>query len=193
MAVCLSVCACSTNQYGAYTWVAVRDLKAGEEITWDYETTEYEIMSSALGRCLCGSDACRGKVLGFKHRGAEIRAKYGELIADYLKELPVTGAPALALDVVPAPIPSADVLRAIGLGDTVEIKELSDFGALNRGLFSRRAIRKGEVVMSGRRMSVAPSRTVYSVQVSLDPEMHIELDDITKLANHSCDPNSSPT
>ncbi|ODG97495.1 hypothetical protein A4S05_13285 [Nostoc sp. KVJ20] len=71
------------NQFGGYDFVALGDIEVGEEITWDYETTEYE--SIAVRRCLCGSLSCRGKTLGFKFREQMLRDTYGEYIADYLK------------------------------------------------------------------------------------------------------------
>jgi uncharacterized protein len=71
------------NQFGGYNFVALGDIEADEEITWDYETTEYE--SIAVSRCLCGSLSCRGKTLGFKFREQMLRDRYGEYIADYLK------------------------------------------------------------------------------------------------------------
>ncbi|MEH2367470.1 SET domain-containing protein [Nostoc sp.] len=71
------------NQFGGYDFVALCDIEADEEITWDYETTEYELI--VVFGCLCGSLSCRGKTLGFKFREQILRDTYGEYIADYLK------------------------------------------------------------------------------------------------------------
>ncbi|MDZ8069060.1 MAG: SET domain-containing protein-lysine N-methyltransferase [Nostoc sp. DedQUE08] len=71
------------NQFGGYDYVALCDIEAGEEITWDYETTEYELI--IVFGCLCESLSCRGKILGFKFREQILRDRYGEYIADYLK------------------------------------------------------------------------------------------------------------
>ncbi|MEH2149183.1 SET domain-containing protein-lysine N-methyltransferase [Nostoc sp.] len=71
------------NQFGGYDFVALSNIEAGEEITWDYETTEYEPI--AVFPCLCGSLSCRGNILGFKFREQMLRDRYGEYIADYLK------------------------------------------------------------------------------------------------------------
>ncbi|MBO3462323.1 SET domain-containing protein-lysine N-methyltransferase [Aetokthonos hydrillicola Thurmond2011] len=71
------------NKFGGYDFVALVDIPYGSEITWDYETTEY--ISIAISKCLCGSPECRLKPLGFKFLPVEIRKKYGEFIADYLK------------------------------------------------------------------------------------------------------------
>ncbi|MFK0729621.1 MAG: SET domain-containing methyltransferase [Gloeotrichia echinulata IR180] len=71
------------NQFGGYDFVALGDIEPGEEISWDYETTEYE--SIAVCRCLCGSPSCREKTLGFKFREQLLRDRYGEYIGNYLK------------------------------------------------------------------------------------------------------------
>ncbi|MFI7235656.1 SET domain-containing protein-lysine N-methyltransferase [Streptomyces cyaneofuscatus] len=54
------------NVVGGYDFVAMRVIREGEEVTWDYESTEYE--SIAVQSCLCGSAVCRGRTRGFKHR-----------------------------------------------------------------------------------------------------------------------------
>jgi hypothetical protein len=71
------------NKFGAYNFVALVDIPSRSEITWDYETTEY--ISIAIPKCCCGSPECRLKTLGFKFLPVEIKKKYGEFIADYLK------------------------------------------------------------------------------------------------------------
>jgi uncharacterized protein len=71
------------NKFGAYDFVALVDIHSGSEITWDYETTEYDFI--AIPKCCCGSPECRLKPLGFKFLPVEIKQKYGEFIADYLR------------------------------------------------------------------------------------------------------------
>lgn len=44
----------------AWTFVALRDIKAGEEITWDYQTYECEFSNNAELLCKCGSKKCKG-------------------------------------------------------------------------------------------------------------------------------------
>jgi len=72
------------NKFGAYDFVALVDIPEGDEITWDYETTEY--VSIAVPECGCGSPNCRLKTRGFKFLPVNIKKKYGEFIADYLKD-----------------------------------------------------------------------------------------------------------
>jgi cyanophycin synthetase len=65
---------------------ALRPIRAGEEITFDYATFEYEVENVAAP-CLCGAAKCRGKVPGFRHLPADVKARYGEYIAEYLRAL----------------------------------------------------------------------------------------------------------
>jgi cyanophycin synthetase len=69
---------------------ALRQIAPGEEITFDYNTFEYEI-DHAGRACQCGAANCRGRVPGFKHVAAEVKARYGEYVAEYLRVLE-TGA-----------------------------------------------------------------------------------------------------
>ncbi|MEH2330088.1 SET domain-containing protein-lysine N-methyltransferase [Nostoc sp.] len=71
------------NEFGAYDFIALVDIPSGCKITFDYETTEY--ISITLPECSCGLSNCRLKTRGFKFISADIREKYGEFIADYLK------------------------------------------------------------------------------------------------------------
>jgi len=72
------------NTYDGYTFHALREIKSGTELTWNYNTTEY--ISIAVSTCHCGAHNCRGKTLGFKFLEDEIRNLYGNYIANYLKE-----------------------------------------------------------------------------------------------------------
>jgi len=65
---------------------ALRPIAAGEELTFDYDTFEYEVEHLG-GQCRCGAAKCRGRVAGYKHLAADVKARYGEFIADYLRIL----------------------------------------------------------------------------------------------------------
>jgi hypothetical protein len=65
---------------------ALRKIAAGEEISFDYNTFEYELDHGG-SRCTCGAATCRGLVPGFKHVAAEVKARYGEYIAEYLRTI----------------------------------------------------------------------------------------------------------
>ena len=63
---------------------ALRPIMAGEPITFDYDTFEYEVADES-GPCTCGAAACRGRVAGYRHLPADVRARYGEFVAEYLR------------------------------------------------------------------------------------------------------------
>ncbi len=46
--------------------IASIKVKKGEEVTFDYATTESFVTPDAMiSKCLCGSEKCRGKIMGF--------------------------------------------------------------------------------------------------------------------------------
>jgi len=57
--------------------VAMRDIKTGEEITYDYALTECNPKWILAGKCLCGTKSCRGKVTGNDWKLPELQQKYG--------------------------------------------------------------------------------------------------------------------
>lgn len=68
---------------GEITFVAMRDIQVGEEITFDYaflDNENYEFV------CSCGSKNCRHKVTGYDWKIKAIQEKYYPYFASYLKE-----------------------------------------------------------------------------------------------------------
>jgi cyanophycin synthetase len=63
---------------------ALRPIAAGEEITIDYDTFEEEVAHLG-GPCRCGTAKCRGRVAGYRHLPADVKARYGGFIAEYLR------------------------------------------------------------------------------------------------------------
>lgn len=53
--------------------VALRAIAAGDEITFDYNTTEYDMASPF--QCHCGSAGCAGKIRGYRYLTAAERAR----------------------------------------------------------------------------------------------------------------------
>jgi len=45
--------------------VAIADIRTGDEVTFDYDTTEWDMASPFP--CACGASTCRGLVRGFRH------------------------------------------------------------------------------------------------------------------------------
>ena len=65
---------------------ALRPIAAGEEILVDYDTFEYEVAHLG-GPCRCGAKQCRGRIAGYRHLPGDVKARYGEFIAEYLRIL----------------------------------------------------------------------------------------------------------
>ncbi|MDH5353822.1 MAG: SET domain-containing protein-lysine N-methyltransferase [Gammaproteobacteria bacterium] len=66
---------------GQVVYVAVRNIKAGEELCHDYSmerSDDYEL------DCHCGSPLCRGKVTGNDWQLPELQQRYGEYFSVYL-------------------------------------------------------------------------------------------------------------
>lgn len=69
------------NEHGAYDFVALKPIRANDEIVWDYESTEYEFGFE----CSCRAPNCRGDLKGFRHHGDAVLGSYGkEYVAPYL-------------------------------------------------------------------------------------------------------------
>ena len=69
---------------------AARDLEAGDELTYDYLTTEAELAEPF--RCRCGADGCYGEVRGFVHLSPERRTVLLQRAAPHLRALAPSGA-----------------------------------------------------------------------------------------------------
>ncbi len=70
-------------------FVAMKDIKKGEEVTIDYAMIGYEYGDelSEDGRiCKCGKPTCRGKMGSYKELSEELKKKYEGYISDYLLE-----------------------------------------------------------------------------------------------------------
>ena len=65
------------------TIVAMRQIEAGEELTWDYATTEDNKWSMA---CECGSVRCRGRITGYRDLTPALRKEYRAYTAAWLTE-----------------------------------------------------------------------------------------------------------
>ncbi len=63
--------------------IAIRDIAEGEGVTFDYNTTEYDMASPF--QCYCGSSLCVGTVRGAKHLTKAQRARLEKWLPDYLR------------------------------------------------------------------------------------------------------------
>jgi SET domain-containing protein len=66
---------------GQITYVAMRNVNAGEELCHDYameRTLKYEL------KCLCGSDMCRGTVTSEDWKREDLQKRYGNYFSSYI-------------------------------------------------------------------------------------------------------------
>ena len=71
--------------FARWTLVTARPLAAGEELTWDYLTTEWELAAPFV--CRCGTEGCRGEIRGFRFLPPKDRATLASSVSPALHEL----------------------------------------------------------------------------------------------------------
>lgn len=79
-------CGVRLNVDDAFDFVARRSIAAGQELTFDYAMRNLTI-EHFPAVCLCGAANCRGAVTGWKDLPAARKDDYGELVAEYLREI----------------------------------------------------------------------------------------------------------
>lgn len=82
-------CAPNTRIDGR-SMIATKRIRAGDEITFDYETTEWDM--AAPFPCACKAAACRGLIRGFRHLSAAQRQRLVGAAA-HLVDMVVVAAP----------------------------------------------------------------------------------------------------
>ncbi|WP_170153170.1 SET domain-containing protein [Roseiarcus fermentans] len=85
---------------GQITLIAWRDIAAGEEICFDYATSESTVQE--FSACLCGSPECRGAFTADDWRLPRLRRRYGQHFSPYLRrriaaEADANASPCLAV------------------------------------------------------------------------------------------------
>lgn len=83
---CAPNCGVRLNAGQAFDFVAREPIASGQELTFDYAMRNLTI-DHFPASCLCGADACRGTVTGWKDLPADRKAAYGELVAPYLRAI----------------------------------------------------------------------------------------------------------
>jgi len=87
---------CSPNGYICFedlTYRALLDVSAGDELTFNYCTSEYEMAQPF--DCLCGSPNCLGRVAGFKYLDEIEVERIFSLLSPFLKSKVLLSCPAL--------------------------------------------------------------------------------------------------
>ncbi|PYL56234.1 MAG: SET domain-containing protein-lysine N-methyltransferase [Verrucomicrobia bacterium] len=74
-------CDANLGMRGEITFVAVRDIRAGEELTHDWATTDDDDYSIA---CKCGSPKCREILSGKDWQRPELQQRYAGYFSAYL-------------------------------------------------------------------------------------------------------------
>jgi uncharacterized protein len=68
---------------GQIVFVAMREIRAGEELTHDWAMTDNDDSSI---ECRCGAANCRGTITGEDWRRPELQQRYGDYFSAYLLE-----------------------------------------------------------------------------------------------------------
>ncbi len=78
---------CAPNTYVDWNGVclrALRDLAAGEELTCNYLTTDWELHEIFI--CRCGAPNCYGELKGFKYLSAEQQKALAPFVPQFMKK-----------------------------------------------------------------------------------------------------------
>ena len=76
-------CEPTCRMAGEITLVAARRIEAGEEITYDYATTDSTPYDEF--ECVCGTPSCRGKITGEDWMDPELQRRYRGWFSPYLQ------------------------------------------------------------------------------------------------------------
>ncbi len=78
---------CAPNTYVDWKGVflrALRDLAAGEELTCNYLTTDWELHEKFI--CTCGAPNCYGEVRGFKYLSPKQQRELERFVPEFMKK-----------------------------------------------------------------------------------------------------------
>jgi len=69
---------------GQITYVAMRDIESGEELTHDYAMCFSDMNHFAELNCNCGSSGCRKKIKSSDYQSKELQERYGNYFSEFL-------------------------------------------------------------------------------------------------------------
>ena len=76
-------CDANLGMRGEITFIAIRDIRAGEELTHDWATTDDDDYSV---ECKCGAPNCRSTITGKDWQRPELQKRYAGYFSAYLAE-----------------------------------------------------------------------------------------------------------
>ena len=69
---------------GQITFIAIRDISSGEELTYDWAMESIGTTESLTLRCNCGSENCRKLITGDDWKRKDLQKKYGNYFSSYI-------------------------------------------------------------------------------------------------------------
>ncbi len=85
---CNPNCGIRLNATGAHDFIAIRDIRMGDEATFDYAMRNYSV-DYFPPACKCGAKGCRGHITGWKDLPENRKVDYAGYVAPYLLEMDV--------------------------------------------------------------------------------------------------------
>lgn len=79
---------CSIN-WEKLNLVALRNIKKDEELTYNYNTSEYDLINlikNCSFKCNCNTKDCIGEIKGFKHLDLKEKKKIKKFLSPFLKK-----------------------------------------------------------------------------------------------------------
>jgi len=167
-------CDPNTGIKGQISLVSIRDLHAGEEITFDYGTALYRVggaLPYALA-CNCGASLCRGKITHNDWRCPELQKKYQGYFPYYLQE-------------------EIQKLKSATPDSFVYVAPCE----LGKGVFAKKAIAQGEefLVLEGEVISFEEVRKRGEAEgnpIQIGDDHYLDVVSPGVYLNHSCNPNT---
>lgn len=194
-------CNANVGVVGQILLVAKRDIQVGEELTFDYDTTEAE---ATPFECNCGSPNCRGTIAGESWKDPSFLNAKAPFLSWYLTQSSnTTSSPVPCVEfksqVALTPLPSTTRLHSwLSAKCTLRKSDCAQLGVFASDAISANelvAVWGGTIYTSNELKQLAcavPHMLQYSVQVA--DGFHIAGSSLTALDdaerfNHSCDPN----
>lgn len=80
--------------WSRYTFDALRDIREGEEITWNYLSTEYDLLlDGADFDCRCKSQNCVGRIKGFRYLNHQQKQELFPYLSTFLRTMVYSSKP----------------------------------------------------------------------------------------------------